>query len=232
MPTTCPPVRRCGTHAPGWIKGLHPSVADGQVTREVCYHWSNNCCRWKNNIKVKNCGAFYVYELQKTPACSLRYCVASNDPCSNYKSLNAADRLESYTGQSPVRCDQRDITPGWYRFTGVAGNPKMPTTCPPVRRCGTHAPGWIKGQHPSVADGEVTREICYHWSNNCCRWKNNIKVKNCGAFYVYELQKTPACSLRYCVASNSNNPCSNYKILSAADRLESFTGQSPVRCDQ
>ena len=55
-----------------------------------------------------------------------------------------------------------------------------------------------KGQHPSVADGEVTREVCYHWLNNCCRWKNNIKVKNCGAFYVYELEQTPVCSLRYC----------------------------------
>ena len=120
------------------------------------------------------------------------------NPCSNYKNLNAADRLETFTGQKPLRCDQRDITPDWYRFTGVAGNPQMPTTCPPVRRCGTHAPGWIKGQHPSVADGEVTREVCYHWSSNCCRWKNNIKVKNCGAFYVYELQKTPGCSLRYC----------------------------------
>ena len=123
--------------------------------------------------------------------------VASYDPCGNYKSLNAADRLETFTGQSPVRCDQRDIIPGWYRFTAVAGNPQMPTSCPPVRRCGTHAPGWIKG-HPSVADGEVTRQVCYHWANNCCQWKNNIKVKNCGAFYVYNLQKTPACSLRYC----------------------------------
>ena len=120
------------------------------------------------------------------------------DPCSKYKSLNAIDRLESFTAQSQVRCDHRDVTPGWYRFIGVAGNPQMPTTCPPVRRCGTHAPGWIKGQHPSVADGEVTREVCYHWANNCCRWKNNIKIKNCGSFYVYELQKTPACSLRYC----------------------------------
>ena len=124
--------------------------------------------------------------------------VASNNPCSKYKTLNAADRLITFTAQSSVRCDQRDLNPGWYRFTGVAGDPKMPTTCPPVRRCGTHAPGWIKGQHPSVADGEVTREVCYHWSQNCCRWKNNIKVKNCGAFYVYELQKTPVCSLRYC----------------------------------
>ena len=124
--------------------------------------------------------------------------VASNDPCSYYKTLNAADRLESFTAQNPVRCDHKDITHGWYRFTGVAGIPKMPTACPPVRRCGTHAPGWIKGQHPSVADGEVTREVCYHWASNCCRWKNNIKVKNCSAFYVYELHKTPACSLRYC----------------------------------
>ena len=124
--------------------------------------------------------------------------VASKDPCSKYKVLNAADRLETFTKQSQVRCDQRDITNGWYRFTGVAGNPQMPNTCPPVRRCGTHAPGWIKGQHPSVADGEVTREVCYHWLKNCCRWKNNIKVKNCGAFYVYELQQTPGCSLRYC----------------------------------
>ena len=50
----------------------------------------------------------------------------------------------------------------------------MPTTCPPERRCGAHAPGWMKGQHPSVADGEVTRAVCYHWSENCCRWKNSI----------------------------------------------------------
>ena len=129
----------------------------------------------------------------------LHLLAASNNPCSTYNSLNAVNRLDSFTGQSPVRCDQKDLTPGWYRFTGVSGNPKMPTQCvSPTRRCGTHAPGWLNGQHPSVADGEVTRQVCYHWSNNCCRWKNNIKVKNCGAFYVYELQKTPVCSLRYC----------------------------------
>jgi len=120
------------------------------------------------------------------------------NPCSSHTSLNAVNRLETFAGQSPLRCDQRDITPGWYRFTGVVGNLQMPTTCPPIRRCGTHAPGWISGQHPSVADGEVTRKVCYHWSGNCCQWNNNIKVKNCGAFYVYELQKTPTCSLRYC----------------------------------
>ncbi|XP_020609788.1 uncharacterized protein LOC110048345 isoform X2 [Orbicella faveolata] len=231
MPTNCPNKNRCGTHAPGWITGNHPSVADGVVTRTVCYHWSNTCCRWSNYIKVKNCGAFYVYELQKTPACYLRYCVEAPDPCSNYHYLYAANRLVTYTGQFPLRCDQRDINPGWYRFTGVSGNPKMPTNCPSKNRCGTHAPGWINGNHPSVADGEVTREVCYHWSYSCCRWRNYIKVKNCGAFYVYELQKTPTCSLRYCVAAYQD-PCSNYKTLYAADRLTSYTSQSSVRCDK
>ena len=42
-------------------------------TAEVCYHGSNSCCRWSSNIKVKNCSSFFVYELQRTPACS-RYC--------------------------------------------------------------------------------------------------------------------------------------------------------------
>ena len=102
-----------------------------------------------------------------------------------------------FTGQNSVKCDQRDLTPGWYRFQGAAGD-KMPTSCVPIRRCGTHAPGWISGAHPTVGQGIVQRKVCYHWSGNCCRWTNNIKVKNCGAFYVYELQKTPVCSLRYC----------------------------------
>ena len=49
-------------------------MAEGVVTRDVCYHWKSGCCQWTNNIQVKNCGAFYVYELQKTPVCFLRYC--------------------------------------------------------------------------------------------------------------------------------------------------------------
>ena len=99
--------------------------------------------------------------------------------------------------QSRVRCDQRDLAPGWYRFQGAAGD-KMPTSCVPMRRCGTHAPGWLSGAHPTVAQGIVPRKVCYHWSNKCCLWSNNIRIRNCGGFFVYELQKTPVCSLRYC----------------------------------
>ena len=88
----------------------------------------------------------------------------------------------------------------------------MPETCVPIRRCGTHAPGWLNGKHPTVAEGAVTRQVCYHWSNKCCMWENNIRVRNCGAFYVYELVKTPTYYLRYCGSDG-------------AGLLETFTGQ-------
>lgn len=119
------------------------------------------------------------------------------DPCKYYKVLNTPDRLVGFSGLNPARCDQRDLSAGWYRFTGAAGD-RMPTTCPKMRHCGTYAPGWMSGRHPTVAEGVVTRKVCYHWTSGCCQWTNNIQVKNCGAFYVYELQKTPMCFLRYC----------------------------------
>ncbi|KAK3736078.1 hypothetical protein QZH41_006891 [Actinostola sp. cb2023] len=85
----------------------------------------------------------------------------------------------------------------WYRFTGAAGS-AMSTKCVPGRHCGSHAPGWLSGSHPTQAEGMVTRKVCFTWGNNCCRWNNSIRVRNCGEFYVYELGKTPLCNLRYC----------------------------------
>ena len=141
------------------------------------------------------------------------------NPCSRgkYKLLNKYDRLVGNKDQSSVKCDQRDVAlPGWFRFTGAAGD-RMPTKCPETKRCGTHASGWLNGKHPSVADGIVSREVCYHWSKNCCRRKNKINVKNCGAFYLYELQKPPACSLRYCgeyLASWAQNSHGKWDVMS------------------
>jgi hypothetical protein len=79
MPTSCVPDWRCGTHATGWLNGTHPTVADGKVTRKVCYSYSGNCCYWSNNIEVVNCGQYYVYKLSTTPhSCYLRYCGSDN----------------------------------------------------------------------------------------------------------------------------------------------------------
>jgi len=74
MPTSCPPKSRCGTLGTGWLNGVHPTVADGKATRQVCFHYWSSCCRWSTNIEVRNCGSFYVYRFSGTPVCNLRYC--------------------------------------------------------------------------------------------------------------------------------------------------------------
>ena len=82
-------------------------------------------------------------------------------------------------------------------MTGEAGD-HIPEKCVPKYHCGTNAPGWLDGKHPTVQEGVVTRQICYHWSHRCCLWKDNIKIRNCGDYYVYQLNGTGGCYLRYC----------------------------------
>lgn len=117
--------------------------------------------------------------------------------CKNPVVITDGGRSKDATG--PAHCDQRELsTVGkWHRFMGAAGN-SMPTSCVPKNRCGTHAPGWLTGGHPTEEQGVVSRKVCFHWNSNCCQWSANIKVRNCGEYYVYQLPKTPVCNLRYC----------------------------------
>ena len=117
-----------------------------------------------------------------------------NLECQTYQTLTSSKRKATWSSSS-VECDSSKS--GWYRFTEGAGR-KMPTTCVPMNRCNTHATGWLNGNHPTVADGQVTRQVCFHWSSNCCYWSTNIQVRNCGEYFVYLLSGTPGCSLRYC----------------------------------
>ena len=120
----------------------------------------------------------------------------SVDGCKTYTVLSEAGRAQGNTLLKNLVCDN-NLTTGWYRFQGAAGD-RMPSKCVLKYRCGTKHPGWLNGTHPSVAEGVVTRKVCYHYRNNCCGWKNIIKVKNCRSYYVYELQKWNECPLRYC----------------------------------
>ena len=136
------------------------------------------------------------------------------DGCKNYTVLSEADRAQGYIEiTSNYRCDREDLVPGWYRFQGAAGD-HMVDKCVPEYHCGTYHPGWLDGTHPTVAEGVVTRRVCYLWyflwgsPVHCCYWSNDIRVRNCGAFYVYELQKPPSCDLRYCGDGSAGNlPC-------------------------
>ena len=108
--------------------------------------------------------------------------------------MNSADRKDTYTGE--ILCDIK-LKKGWYRFEGDAGT-RMPTTCLNQGKCGTTFPGWLKGAHPTVADGEVGRVVCFGDFSVCCRYRKQIRVKNCSTYYVYKLGGTPGCNMRYC----------------------------------
>ena len=122
-----------------------------------------------------------------------------HEKCSGYTWLSETSRNQN--SGSASNCDSN--LSGWYRFGGGAGT-KIATSCVPSNRCGTHASGWMNGVHPTVADGEVTRTVCFSY-NSCCSWSNEIKVVNCGQYYVYKLMSTSAahpCNLGYCGSDN------------------------------
>jgi cysteine-rich repeat protein len=136
-------------------------------------------------------------------------CIAEFDQQCNqaYSTMDEADRLDSFNdGNSNVEfCDRPGGSqstdwngPGWYRLAANGGTGRMPEGVPVAYDCGTDAPGWLNGTHPSVADGVVDRQVCFNWSNNQCNWNSAVKVVNCANFYLYEFPEAPACALRYC----------------------------------
>ena len=126
--------------------------------------------------------------------CQNGFIAVFSEECSSYRVLNEQNRAQTYALVNSL-CDS-GLSVGWYRFSGAAGN-QMPEQCTRAYRCGTHRTGWLNGNHPSAADGIVSREVCYSLSG-CCMVAYYISVRNCTGFYVYRLQPTPACNFRYC----------------------------------
>uniref|UniRef100_A0A8C1BUT3 ZP domain-containing protein n=1 Tax=Cyprinus carpio carpio TaxID=630221 RepID=A0A8C1BUT3_CYPCA len=182
-------------------------------------------------------GNYYVYEIVKPMFCGAYCVEASNqstssvstttetippiesitppitttappvDPCYNYSVLDDLWRATTNQYSSQIMCDTWVSWNGWYRLFIQDQSVQMPDTCVEEYSCGTHAPLWLNGGHPAVEDGVVTRDVCGHWSNNCCLFQSNpIKVKACpGGYYVYEFVRPSGCSLAYCAdASNIN----------------------------
>ena len=121
------------------------------------------------------------------------------DGCHNYTVLSEADRAQGHIviNASNYKWDDVDLVPGWYRFQGAAGD-RMADKCVPQDHCGTQNPSWLSGAHPTIAEGVVTRGVCVSSSYFCCSWKPNIRIKNCGAYFVYELVKQYYWNSRYC----------------------------------
>ena len=132
------------------------------------------------------------------------------DACKHFTTLSDKQRAAGVHRGNFLGCDQKDLAPNWYRFTGEAGT-QMPTSCVPKQHCGTHAPGWLAGVHPKRVGEIVNGTVCFHWSTSCCKWNANIQIKRCNGFYVYNLVKTPVCWLRYCGNKNFGKATSTDK---------------------
>ncbi|XP_074636932.1 uromodulin-like [Acropora palmata] len=107
-----------------------------------------------------------------------------DDGCQNYTSLTDADRKTSFQS----RKSDSGLVPGWYRFEGEAGT-KMPTSYPGPYRCNTRYAGWLDGDHPQKINQTTSKRVCFRSPHACCRWCTNIKVINCGSYYVYYLKR-------------------------------------------
>ncbi|XDV15907.1 hypothetical protein PO909_015848, partial [Leuciscus waleckii] len=132
------------------------------------------------------------------------------DPCYNYNKLDNPWRSINNTDASVRNCDYYVSWSGWYRLFINGLSARIPDTCVAQSRCGTDFPLWIRGGHPTVTDGVVTRDVCGHWNNYCCYYGSfPIKVKACpGNYYVYELVRPTVCNSAYCADTGSINTSS------------------------
>ncbi|XP_045199354.2 von Willebrand factor D and EGF domain-containing protein-like [Mercenaria mercenaria] len=134
--------------------------------------------------------------------------VVAGDPCTSHGTLDDVHRSTDYQVKDPqyeyMICD-RSINHTWYKFSK---GKTMPDHCVHTYYCGTHIPIWLKGTHPSQSDGIVTRNVCGASvdDSDCCQYQDTIRVKNCGAFFVYELKPTRGCSRAYCAGTGKACP--------------------------
>ena len=122
------------------------------------------------------------------------------DPCATHREINDPFRSTGYViepGDFTI-CD-KNLKVGWYRFVSEVGG-TLPDSKIDPGHCGTIAPIWMRGQHPSAADGIVDRVACVNFNGmlNGCLVVINIKVKNCNGFFVYHLQPPHGCAASYC----------------------------------
>ena len=120
-------------------------------------------------------------------------------------------KLHETGSHNSGKCDKRD-TPQidgntWFRFVEPAGTklPIGPNARSKKREtpCGTHFTAYLKGSHPTISDGVVSRLRCYvfgKWIDYLC---TNIDVAACPnyqqeIFYIYKLKQINACHYGYC----------------------------------
>ncbi|KAL2101905.1 hypothetical protein ACEWY4_003666 [Coilia grayii] len=130
-----------------------------------------------------------------------------SDPCDNYTVLNATWRATTNHNVSVFRCDRHVQWQGWYLLAHQNYSVRMPESCVPTYSCGTAAPLWLNGSHPSPADGIVTRKVCASFDGFCCFHVSSpipaIQVRACpGNYTVYKFVDPLYCYVAYCAGKS------------------------------
>ena len=140
--------------------------------------------------------------------------------CTDYNVLDDSRRSVHHgngteEATKPWKCDSSEspwklltspdwVGAGWYRM--MAGtNTKIPVSPPGTWYCGTYTTGWLKGSHPSVAGQTRVVKFCFDYRGRTftdCHWSTQGKVTHCGEYFVYYLENTSKCPLRYCATDS------------------------------
>merc|ERR1711971_446026 len=124
--------------------------------------------------------------------------------CNDYKILNEAKRNHQFKSggwwSDRTTCSDRNPQwhgTNWYRFLSPAGT-RIAEEAPGYKYCGTATTGWMQGSHPASLGETVTRTVCFQYGYDTCNWSTEIKVRNCGQYFLYRLVNTPYCNAGYC----------------------------------
>ena len=67
-----------------------------------------------------------------------------------YQTIQDSSRMITNRNFVSVRCDRDDLITSWFRLSNSNNSDVMMLThCPPLARCQTMSPGWMKGSHPT-----------------------------------------------------------------------------------
>ncbi|XP_054652476.1 uncharacterized protein LOC129192445 isoform X4 [Dunckerocampus dactyliophorus] len=143
------------------------------------------------------------------------------DPCENYVELKD-DWRAIETPPLTNNCDEHIERKGWVRLFLGGRSAHIPEHCVGPLRCGTGAPMWMAGQHPTQLGELVPRTVCSSFYGGCCIHQNKtIHVKLCSnadsIFYVYKLVKPPGCNYAYCAELD---PPRLSQIICGPDKIE------------
>lgn len=143
-------------------------------------------------------GVFMLYHIHQ---------LGAHNPCVTKQYITISDVRRSILNKydvgsgDPLLCDRNFIKDDtWYRFQSLAGG-KMPTKDPGFWHCGTFAPIYLNGVHPTSTNVEVNAKACVNLPftpPKGCSVQYDIKIINCGAFFLYKLKEPRQCSLAYC----------------------------------